>query len=85
MKTKRDSDLAEVALLERLFPDIDPVDSSDHQRWLEDFAGKVRTRLDAAEARVAELEDKEDMGEEVRDLEKQVQHYKNVLAQTVRS
>ena len=85
-KAKTDFESSHRALLQRLFPDV-KVDSSKKQdlnSFTESLAQKLKAEAKSAlEKAKQESNQKSSSDEEVKKLEKQVDQYKTVLAQTV--
>lgn len=82
-KAKSERDSTNEALLQRLFPNVKVSKSQPgkHEAWLETFAKSLQDQIKAKEEPKKEVA-KVDT-EEISKLEKQVEQYKTVLAQTV--
>ena len=83
-KAKNERDSSNEALLQRLFPNVKVSKSQPgkHEAWLETFAKSLQDQIKVKEAPKNEVTPKVDT-EEISKLEKQVEQYKSVLAQTV--
>ncbi len=74
--------------MKRLFPDVSVADSGaaeSLENWVERFAVEVKKSVSASKPAAAPAPDESKHKAEVSHLEKQVNHYKEVLAQTVRT
>jgi hypothetical protein len=81
------SESSQKALMKRLFPDVNAsaVGDKNHEKWVEHFVDEVKKCVVAAEQPIASSASDEDKHrEDMEQLEKQVNHYKEVLAETVR-